>query len=117
MNDKELIEKLYAYMNKKHLRIIDAAEALNVKRETISRWRAGKPISKVNRQGIITWTFETENKPIDSPELNIIISIIKDWPAVWQSRALTAIRDVQVEYETLKKHGAAESGLGEFKVG
>jgi len=57
-----------------------------------------------------------DSTDLDSPELNIIISIVKDWPSNWQSRALTAIREVQIEYEHEKNKATSTGDPGELQA-
>lgn len=97
----------------------DFAKRVGIVAPNITRYLSGetKSIDDENwdklRPAIIAYMEHDDNLQKFSPDLQRIIDIVQDWDELWQSKAKQAI----LELEAQKKAGAAESDLGECKVG
>lgn len=127
-------DKLRLFRESKGLTQDELAKRVNRKRQSIDNYEHGKnkpsPEIVYSLRRILGCSIydlsdlkpETNDPALSelcslSPDLKRIIDIVQEWDELWQSKAKAAILELQAQRETQKKSGAAESNLGECKVG
>ena len=111
-NEVKLLELLKHYKAEWHLMNKDIASMLNVSPNTVTNWFNGLPIS-VKKQREIASMIETVNtdeynkfisKPESfSPEIKRVSDIMQSWPASLQAKGLSAILEIDEQYQQEKK--------------